>query len=138
MVAGQPFDENKIKDNLSMIRKKVFWYNNSLNMSNRARMSFDIRGWYCVLMDGIEEVYRLVTKTKQLKELISKFKLKIGGLDYMIPLSRGKGWISYGLFVKSKICMDPFTFPILLHFHYPLGVKNLFNFIQSFYYHIQK
>jgi len=118
--------------------KKIFWCTNCLNMSTRPRISFDERGW-CNACQWMEEKKTLdwSVRQRELLEILEKHRSKSGGFDCVIPVSGGKdgSYVSYQL--KHIYGMNPLTVTVTPALSLELGNKNLRNFIDSGYDHIQ-
>jgi len=118
--------------------KTVFWCKHCLNMSTRPRISFDKRGW-CNACVWMEEKKKLDWNSRQreLEVLLDKHRSKTGGFDCVIPVSGGKdgSYVSYQL--KHKYGMNPLAVTVTPALSLELGNKNLRNYIDSGYNHIQ-
>jgi len=107
-------------------------------MSTRPRIKFDHRGW-CNACCWAEEKKSLDwdSRRKELINLIEKFRSKKGGFDCVVPVSGGKdgSYVSYML--KHEYGMNPLAVTVTPALSLELGTKNLNNFIDSGYNHIQ-
>ena len=118
--------------------KTVFWCTHCLNMSTRPRVSFDERGWCnaCVWMEE-KKTLDWSARQRELEELLNKHRSKTGGFDCVVPVSGGKdgSYVSYQL--KHKYGMNPLTITVTPALSLELGNRNLRNYIDSGYNHIQ-
>lgn len=118
--------------------RKVFWCTNCLNMSTRPRISFDKRGWCnaCVWMEE-KKTLDWGCRQRELEELLDKYRSKSGGFDCVVPVSGGKdgSFVSYQL--KHKYEVNPLAVTVTPALSLELGNKNLKNYIDSGYNHIQ-
>lgn len=116
----------------------VFWCKNCLNMSTRPRISFDARGW-CNACQWAEEKKRIDWSSRQqeLLKLLERHRSKTGGFDCVVPVSGGKdgSYVSYKL--KHEYGMHPLAITVTPPLSLELGDKNLRNYIESGYNHIQ-
>ena len=117
---------------------KVFWCNNCLNMSTRPRISFDARGW-CNACTWMEEKKTLdwTSRQQELTKILEKYRSKTGGFDCVVPVSGGKdgSYVSYQL--KHNLGMHPLAVTVTPALSLELGNRNLRNYIDSGYNHIQ-
>jgi N-acetyl sugar amidotransferase len=120
------------------IGSKVFWCTNCLNMSTRPRINFDERGWCnaCLWMEE-KKTLNWSDRQRELEEILSKCRSKNGGFDCVVPVSGGKdgSYVSYQL--KHKYGMNPLAVTVTPALSLELGNKNLKNYIESGYNHIQ-
>lgn len=107
-------------------------------MSTRPRISFDARGW-CNACQWMEEKKKLNWEKRQeeLTLILDRHRSKTGGFDCMVPVSGGKdgSYVAYNL--KHKWGMNPLAVTVTPALALELGNRNLRNFIQSGYNHIQ-
>ena len=117
---------------------QVFWCTNCLNMSTRPRISFDHRGW-CNACQWMEEKKTLdwETRKRELGELLAKYKSTDGRPDCATTVSGGKdgSYVSYN--VQHVYGMNPVAITVTPALPLALGNKNLQNFIDSGYNHLQ-
>ena len=120
-----------------MDNKKIFWCNNCLNMSTRPRITFDDRGW-CSACQWMEEKKTMDWSPRQieLEDLLKKHKSKTGNFDCIVPVSGGKDGSYVAYMLKHKYGMNPLAVTVKPALSLPIGDQNLFNFIQSGFYHI--
>ncbi|MCW6037900.1 N-acetyl sugar amidotransferase [Spirulina subsalsa FACHB-351] len=120
------------------LNKKVFWCKNCLNMSTRPRISFDERGW-CNACQWMEEkqVMDWSVRKRELQNILNRYRSKTGGFDCLVPVSGGKdgSYVSYQL--KHKYGMNPLAVTVTPALSLELGNRNLRNYIESGYNHIQ-
>lgn len=118
--------------------KKVFWCSHCLNMSTRPRISFDERGW-CNACQWMERKKTLdwSAREQELKQILNKYRSTTGGFDCVAPVSGGKdgSYVSYQL--KHQYGMHPLAMTVTPALSLELGDKNLKNYIESGYNHIQ-
>ena len=118
--------------------REVFWCTNCLNMSTRPRIQFDERGW-CNACQWMEKKKTLdwSVRQRELEELLDKYRSINGGFDCVVPVSGGKdgSYVSYQL--KYKYGMNPLAVTVTPALSLELGNKNLRNYIDSGYNHIQ-
>ncbi len=118
--------------------KKVFWCKNCLNMSTRPRIVFDERGWCnaCVWAEQKKKMDWSV-REKELLQILDRYRADDGSFDCMVPVSGGKdgSYVSYML--KHKYNMNPLAITITPALSLELGNRNLKNYIESGYNHIQ-
>lgn len=116
----------------------VFWCQNCLNMSTRPRISFDHRGW-CNACQWAQEKMTLDWKARQreLEVILDRYRSKKGLFDCIIPVSGGKdgSYVSYQL--KHKHGLRPLAVTVTPALSLDLGNKNLKNYIESGYDHVQ-
>ena len=116
----------------------VIWCTNCLNMSTRPRIQFDKRGW-CNACQWGEEKKTLDwdSRQKELKEILELYRSKTGGFDCVVPVSGGKdgSYVSYKL--KHEYGMNPLAITVTPALSLELGDKNLKNYINSGFNHIQ-
>ncbi len=116
----------------------VFWCTSCLNMSTRPRITFDSRGW-CNACQWMEEKKTIDWQKRQieLKETLYKHRSIDGGFDCIVPVSGGKdgSYVSYNL--KHKYGMNPLAVTVTPALSLEIGNRNLKNFIDSGYNHIQ-
>jgi len=76
-------------------------------------------------------------RQRELEEILSKYRSKNGGFDCVVPVSGGKdgSYVSYQL--KHKYGMNPLAITVTPALSLELGNKNLKNYIESGYNHIQ-
>jgi N-acetyl sugar amidotransferase len=116
----------------------IFWCTNCLNASTRNRIEFDGRGW-CNACQWMEEKQELDwdARQKELHETLESYRSKTGGFDCVVPVSGGKdgSYVSYKL--KHEYGMNPLAITVTPALSLELGDKNLRNYIDSGYNHIQ-
>ena len=116
----------------------VFWCKNCLNMSTRPRIGFDDRGW-CNACQWMEKKKTMDWGSRQdeLKEILKTYRSTTGGFDCVVPVSGGKdgSYVSYKL--KHEYGMHPLAITVTPALSLDLGNKNLSNYIESGYNHIQ-
>ena len=116
----------------------VHWCSNCLNMSTRPRIEFDERGW-CNACQWGEEKKHLDWEARQneLTTILEKYRSRTGGFDCVIPVSGGKdgSYVSYKL--KHEHGMNPLAITVTPALSLELGDKNLRNYIDNGYNHIQ-
>jgi N-acetyl sugar amidotransferase len=116
----------------------VFWCKNCLNMSTRPRITFDERGW-CNACQWMEQKKTMdwSVRQRELVELLDRHRSRTGGFDCMVPVSGGKdgSYVAYQL--KHKYGMNPLAVTVTPALALELGNRNLRNFIDSGYNHIQ-
>ena len=121
-----------------LMSRKVFWCKNCLNMSTRPRIQFDERGW-CNACQWMEEKQTIDWEPRQdeLIRYLQKYRSPNGGFDCIIPVSGGKdgSYVSYKL--KYEYGMNPLAVTVTPPLSLELGNKNLRNYIESGYNHIQ-
>jgi N-acetyl sugar amidotransferase len=107
-------------------------------MSTRPRIGFDERGW-CNACQWMEEKRTLNWGARQteLNELLFHFRSKVGGFDCIIPVSGGKDGSYVAHQLKHVYGMHPLTVTVRPPLSLELGDRNLVNFINSGYNHIQ-
>ena len=109
-----------------------------MNISTRPRINFDDRGW-CNACRWMEEKKTLdwSDRQRELEEILYKYRSKNGGFDCVVPVSGGKdgSYVSYQL--KHKYGMNPLAITVTPALSLELGNKNLENYIESGYNHIQ-
>lgn len=107
-------------------------------MSTRPRISFDERGW-CNACQWMEEkrVVDWSVRKQELKKILNRYRSKTGGFDCIVPVSGGKdgSYVSYQL--KHKYGMNPLAVTVTPALPLDLGDRNLKNYIESGYNHIQ-
>ena len=118
--------------------QKVFWCQNCLNMSTRPRIHFDPRGW-CNACQWMEEKKGLdwEARRRELLELLEQYRSQSRSFDCVAPVSGGKdgSYVAYQL--KHKYGMNPLAVTVTPALSLELGNRNLRNFIDSGYNHIQ-
>jgi len=117
---------------------EVFWCTNCLNMSTRPRVSFDARGW-CNACQWMEEKQALNwdDRKRELYELLARHKSTGGHFDCVTTVSGGKdgSYVSYN--VQHIYGMNPVAITVTPALPLELGNRNLKNFINSGYNHLQ-
>ena len=117
---------------------EVFWCTNCLNMSTRPRITFDSRGW-CNACQWMEEKKTLDwgRRRQELLDTLDRYRSTTGGFDCVVPVSGGKdgSFVSYQL--KHVYGMHPLAVTVTPALSLELGNKNLRNYIESGYNHIQ-
>ena len=117
---------------------KVYWCKNCLNMSTRPLIRFDEKGW-CNACQWTTEKKNLdwISRQNELKKILEKYRSKSGGFDCVVPVSGGKdgSYVSYKL--KNEYGMNPLAITVTPALSLELGDKNLKNFINSGFNHIQ-
>ncbi len=117
---------------------EIFWCTNCLNMSTRPRVSFDQRGW-CNACQWMEEKQSLDwdSRRRELHELLAKHKSKDNRFDCVTTVSGGKdgSYVSYN--VQHVYDMNPVAITVTPALPLELGNRNLKNFIDSGYNHLQ-
>ena len=107
-------------------------------MSTRPRISFDARGW-CNACTWMEEKKTLdwTSRQQELTKILEKYRSKTGGFDCVVPVSGGKdgSYVSYQL--KHNLGMHPLAVTVTPALSLELGNRNLRNYIDSGYNHIQ-
>jgi N-acetyl sugar amidotransferase len=107
-------------------------------MSTRPRISFDARGW-CNACQWSEEKKGLEwsARKQELLKILDKHRSVTGGFDCIVPVSGGKdgSYVAYQL--KHKFGMHPLAVTVTPALSLELGDRNLRNFINSGYNHIQ-
>lgn len=107
-------------------------------MSTRPRITFDKRGW-CNACQWMEEKKALdwSARRQELEELLDRYRSRTGGFDCVVPVSGGKdgSYVSYQL--KHKWGMHPLAVTVTPALSLDLGNRNLKNYIESGYNHIQ-
>jgi len=107
-------------------------------MSTRPRIQFDERGW-CNACQWMEEKQTIDWEPRQdeLIRYLQKYRSPNGGFDCIIPVSGGKdgSYVSYKL--KYEYGMNPLAVTVTPPLSLELGNKNLRNYIESGYNHIQ-
>jgi N-acetyl sugar amidotransferase len=118
--------------------RDVFWCKNCLNMSTRPRIRFDEAGW-CNACRWAEEKKTIDwdARKQQLEKLLNTYRSNGGGFDCLVPVSGGKdgSYVSYNL--KHRYGMNPLTITVKPALSLELGNRNLRNFVESGYDHIQ-
>ena len=117
---------------------KVFWCKSCLNMSTRPRIEFDING-VCNACQWKEQKKTTdwASRENELKDLLSWSKSRSRGFDCIVPVSGGKdgSYVAYKL--KHEYGMNPLAVTVRPSLALGVGEKNLSNFIESGYSHIQ-
>jgi len=117
---------------------ELFWCKNCLNMSTRPRIVFDERGW-CNACQWMEEKQKMdwQPRLRELEVILDKCRSGSGKFDCVVPVSGGKdgSYVSYQL--KHKYGMNPLNITVTPALSLDIGNKNLKNFIESGYSHIQ-
>lgn len=120
-----------------MIKKKVFWCKNCLNMSTRPRITFNEIGWCnaCQWMQEKKEMDWSV-RNRELIDLLDRHRSSDGSFDCLVPVSGGKdgSYVAYKL--KHQYGMSPLAITSKPPLSLALGDKNLKAFIDSGYDHI--
>ena len=123
---------------MSMVKSKVHWCANCLNMSTRPRITFDDRGW-CNACQWVEtkETLNWKLREKDLEDILNMYRSKKDNFDCIVPVSGGKdgSYVAYQL--KHKYGMNPLAVTVTPPLSLELGDKNLKSFIESGYNHIQ-
>lgn len=116
----------------------VVWCKNCLNMSTRHRITFDERGW-CNACQWMEEKKNIdwESREKELFEICHKYSSHTGRFDCVVAVSGGKdgSYVAYQL--KHKYGINPLAITVTPPLPMDLGNKNLRNFINKGYNHIQ-
>lgn len=113
------------------------WCSNCLSMSTRPRLSFDQSG-KCNACTWAEKKKTLnwSARMSELKKLLENEKSKNHSFDCLVPVSGGKDGSYVAHQLKYKFGMNPLCVTVLPPLSSQLGMKNLFNFINSGYDHI--
>ena len=116
----------------------VKWCSNCLNMSTRPRITFDHRGWCnaCVWMEE-KKILDWEPRQRELEALMDKYRSRDGGFDCVVPCSGGKDGSYVSHQVKSKYGMNVLAITVTPPLSLDLGDRNLKNYIQSGFNHIQ-
>lgn len=116
----------------------VRWCTNCLNMSTRPRVSFDHRGW-CNACQWMEEKRSIdwASRARELTALLDSHRGRDGRFDCMTTVSGGKdgSYVSYNL--KHVHGRNPLALTVTPALALELGNRNLRNFIESGYDHMQ-
>ena len=116
----------------------VSWCTNCLNMSTRPRITFDARGW-CNACQWVEEKQTLDwgARQRELDALLVRHKRTDGRFDCATTVSGGKdgSYVSYN--VQHRHGMNPLAITVTPALALELGNRNLRNFIESGYNHLQ-
>jgi len=116
----------------------VSWCTNCLNMSTRPRITFDARGW-CNACQWVEEKQTLDwgARQRELDALLARHKRTDGRFDCATTVSGGKdgSYVSYN--VQHQYGMNPLAITVTPALALELGNRNLRNFIESGYNHLQ-
>lgn len=117
---------------------EVFWCKNCLNMSTRPRITFDERGW-CNACQWMEQKKTLDwdNRKEELLTLLEKYRSKTGSFDCLVPVSGGKDGSYVAHMLKNEFGMNPLALTVRPALELELGKKNLSNFIESGFNHIQ-
>lgn len=117
---------------------KIFWCKSCLNMSTRPRIEFDDNG-ICNACQWKDQKKNTdwASREVELKELLSWSKSRSSGFDCIVPVSGGKdgSYVAYKL--KHEYGMNPLCVTVRPSLALGIGEKNLSNFIESGYSHIQ-
>ena len=117
---------------------KIFWCDTCLNMSTRPRIEFDQEGRCnaCVWKDQKKNI-DWTSRQLELTKLLAWSKEKSRSFDCIVPVSGGKdgSYVAYKL--KHEYGMNPLCVTVRPPLALELGEKNLNNFIDSGYSHIQ-
>lgn len=117
--------------------QNIFWCSRCLSMSTRPRISFNNQG-ECNACQWNQKKKNLnwTERSEQLQKLVDEQRSKNMTFDCLIPVSGGKDGSYVAHQVKHKYGMNPLCVTILPPLSSNLGLKNLFNFIDSGYDHI--
>jgi N-acetyl sugar amidotransferase len=117
---------------------EVFWCTTCLNMSTRPRIEFNSDGQCnaCVWKDEKKSV-NWDARQDELVKLLAWSKSKSHSFDCIVPVSGGKdgSYVSHKL--KSDFGMTPLCVTVRPPLALDIGEKNLNNFIDSGFHHIQ-